>query len=649
MKAFFQKNWIHFAAVAAMYIISLLYCKPVTEGYGLKQHDIQQWHGMAHEGVEYRTEKGEEALWTNSMFAGMPMMQISMIYAGNVASTISHYYTTLIGRPVDIIFLHMLGFYIFAIVLGMRPLVGMIGAVAMAFASYEIIVIQAGHNAKAMATAFLAPLLATFIATYQRKISLSLIALAGIFMAFEIACNHVQVTYYMAFLLLGLGIYFLVRAIKMKEIKDFTIKTASLIGVFALAGLMNSGNLIMTKDYAKHTIRGGNDVTINPDGTVATKNSSGLDRDYITHWSYGIGETFTLISPNIKGGGSFPIANSQFQPILENSDLSMESQREVGNYGAYWGDQPFTSGPVYLGAIICVLALLALVFWKSPMKWVFLAVSLLAIALSWGKNFMGLTNFFIDYVPGYSMFRTVTIILIIVELCAVALAMYFIDYALKNRDELIAQKNKLFIVLGAIFVFTLVMRSITIDDFQGQAEKEQLANMSSGYYQQIYSMDPEVLKANYGLDVTNKQQVDQFVNAQIDQVKSKIEDLKTVRHEIYKASWTRTAAFTFMTALVLVLFVSVSLSPVLFLGALFVITAFDVIPVAYDYLGSQQDDRGEYKYWVEAGLINYPISTNEADREILAMEVAANPKLGGIIEKAAQQGATKADELGYTG
>src|SRR5690606_3368542 len=221
---------------------------------------------------------------------------------------------------------------------------------------------------------------------------------------------------------------------KMKEIKDFTIKTASLIGVFALAGLMNSGNLIMTKDYAKHTIRGGNDVTINPDGTVATKNSSGLDRDYITHWSYGIGETFTLISPNIKGGGSFPIANSQFQPILENSDLSMESQREVGNYGAYWGDQPFTSGPVYLGAIICVLALLALVFWKSPMKWVFLAVSLLAIALSWGKNFMGLTNFFIDYVPGYSMFRTVTIILIIVELCAVALAMYFIDYALKNRD-----------------------------------------------------------------------------------------------------------------------------------------------------------------------------------------------------------------------
>jgi hypothetical protein len=651
MKAFFQKNWIHFAAVAVMFIITIIYCKPVTEGYGVKQHDIEQWQGMAHEAVEYRKMYGEEPLWTNSMFGGMPMMQISMIYSGNLINKVSQVFTETIGRPVDIIFMHMLGFYIFAILLGIRPIVGLIGAVAMAFSSYEIIVIQAGHNAKAMATAFLAPVLGAFIRTYKTKLSILILALAGIFMAFEIGCNHVQVTYYFAFLLIGLGFYFFFKAIKEKTIKDFMMKTAGLVVVFILAAVVNSGNLLLTNDYAKHTIRGGNDITINPDGTPASNQSSGLDRDYITHWSYGIGETFTLMSPNVKGGGSFALGGSQFESVLENSDHSSETKNELANYSVYWGDQPFTSGPVYIGAVICMLAFLSLFFWNSKMKWVFLAVSLLSIGLSWGKNFMGLTNLFIDYVPGYSMFRTVTIILIMVELCAVALALFFIEYFISNRELFVREKKKFGIVVAAILLFTLVMRFMgnSIDDFSGASEREQLARVESGYMQQVLSMDPQVLKTNYGVDINNRQQVTEFVGVQVKQVEEKMGLMKDIRQTIYKDSWTRTAAFTFFTGLMLYLFLATSMTPLILTISLLLLTTIDLIPVAYDYLGSQTDVNGDYKYWEENGLIRYPVATNAADREILEMEAAADPKLAGVIAKATQKGNDEAEEYGYTG
>lgn len=651
MKSFFQKNWIHFVAIAVMYIVTLIYCKPVTEGYGIKQHDIQQWHGSAHETVEYKKQFHEEPLWTNSMFGGMPLIQISVVYSGNLISGISQLYTVTLGRPVDIIFLHMLGFYIFALLLGINPLIGVIGAIAMAFASYEIIIIQAGHNSKAMATAFMAPVLGAFIRGYKGKPMLWVYALAGIFMAFEIACNHVQVTYYLAILLLGLGFYFFFKALKDKSIKDFFIKTASLVAVFLLAALINSGNLVLTKEYAKHTIRGKNDVTINPDGRPASNQSEGLDRDYITQWSYGIGESFTLISPNVKGGGSFAIGGSQFESILDNSDLSSAAKSEVAKNGAYWGDQPFTSGPVYIGAVIFVLAILALFFWTSKMKWVFLSISFLAIALSWGKNFMPLTNFFIDFAPGYNLFRTVTIILVLVELCAISLALFFVDYLVKNKALFIEQKRKLLFVLGGIVVFTLAMRSIgsSIDDFSGTAEKEQIASIGNQYTQQILSMDPAVLMRDYQLDINNSQQIKTFVDMQVKQVEENMTDVKMVRQEIYKDSWMRTTAFAFFTGLVVFLFVSTSMSAVVLSVLLIALTAFDLIPIAHDYLGTQKDAADNYKYWVDAGLIDYPISANEGDLQIMEMELAANPNLIGIIDKAAQTASKEAIDKGYTG
>lgn len=651
MKAFFQKNWIHFVAIIGMYIATLIFCKPVTEGYQVKQHDIQQFQGMSHEVVEFRKLYDEEPLWTSSMFGGMPLMQISVKYSGNIINTIKIMYIQALGRPIDIIFMHMLGFYIFALLLGMNPVVGVLGAIAMAFASYEIIIIQAGHNAKAMASAFLAPVLGAFIRIYRDKLKLWLLALAGVFMAFEIACNHVQVTYYLAILLIGLGFFYFFKALKEKTLILFFKKTVGLIGVFVLAGIINSPNLLLTSDYAKHTTRGGNDVTINPNGTIVQKQSSGLDVDYITQWSYGIDETFTLISPNIKGGGSFGFMGSQFEDNLLNSDLSPEQQEAVASNGVYWGDQPFTSGPVYIGIVVFILALLGLFFWNNRVKWVFLAVSVLAIALSWGNNFMFLTEFFVDYVPAYNMFRSVTIILILVELCAIALAMFFLHYLFNNRELFIEQKKKLAFILGGVVLFSIIMGLMgnTVDDFTSDAEQQQLSQIEGSIYQQIMSQDPTVLLANYRLDVNNKQQVKQFVDAQVQRIKSSQADLKLVRQDIYQSSWMRTASFAFFTGLIIFLFVSTSLSSSLLGLALVFLTAIDVMPVAYDYLGAQTDLNGDYKYWMDGGLKKFPVSANEADRQIMAMEVQANPELGQLISKSEQVANQEALDLDLTG
>ncbi len=256
------------------------------------------------------------------------MIQISVIYGGNIIKSISNFYFSVIPAPMGIVFLHLICFYILGLFLRINPIVTAVGAFAFAFASYEIIIIEAGHATKAMATAFLPAIVGSFIYCYQKRTILGIL-LSSLFMAFELSTNHVQVTYYLAFLLIFMGFVFLYDAWKSKELKAFFITTASLICGYLVALVINYGNIGLTTDYAKHTIRGGNDITINSDGTKATQQSSGLDKDYITQWSYGIGETFTLISPNVKGGGSYALGNSPFVSILENTELKMEIRNSL--------------------------------------------------------------------------------------------------------------------------------------------------------------------------------------------------------------------------------------------------------------------------------------------------------------------------------
>ncbi len=648
MKSFFQKNWIHFAAIAFFFIVAAIYFKPQLEGYGLKQHDVEQWKGMAHETEAFRIKTGQEALWTNSMFGGMPTTQISVLYGGNYIKELYYFYVKLIPGPFGILLLHLIGFYILALFLRLNPIVAILGSIAFSFASYEIIIIQAGHLTKAYATAMLPPLLGAFIYAFRTNRWWG-VAFAGLFMTLELAMNHVQVTYYFFFVLGFVGIYFLIRSISKKELKSFLITSGGLIAVFILALGINNGNLTLTNEYAPYTIRGANDVSIAPDGLQAKNQSSGLDKDYITNWSYGIGETFTLLSPNVKGGGSFVLGGSQFEDVLDNSELPSNTINELKNYPAYWGEQPFTSGPVYIGVVVTLLAFLGMIFVKSKIKWALLAVTIFAIALSWGKNFMGLTDFFIENVPGYNKFRTVTIILIIVEVTIPLIGILFLDMLIKQRDEIIAKKKQLFIALGVFFVFLLGVKMVGLgDNYSSSSDQTQLASIEKNIKEQIGSMDPQTLSTQYGIDANNPSSMQVFIDAQMKTYEDNFMNLKTIREDIFNASMNRSLIFVFFASIFILLFILFKVPSMVLSGGLLLLTMVDMIPVAHNYLGDQDAGNG-YKYWEEFGKTTHPVSASTADYQILEQELALNPKLKSIIAKAESDGKREADELEYSG
>ncbi len=650
MKNFFQKNWPHFAVLAAFIVIMYAYFAPEFDGNRLKQHDVEQYIGMAQETKAFREKANEEPLWTNSMFGGMPTIQISTLYNGNFFQQSSLWFLGFFGVPSGIFLLHLLGFYLLAMCMRIKPLIGFIGAVAFAFASYEIVVLQAGHNSKAMSVALMAPVVGAFIMAYRHNWKWGAL-LSGLFMSYELANNHLQVTYYLAFLLAGLGVYELIQAIITKEFKKFLITSGSVMAAYLLAVFINYGNISLTNDYAKHTIRGGNDVTINPNGTPATNNTEGLDKEYITNWSYGVGESFTLISPYVKGSASVGLADSGFGEMVENSDRSMEDINEVMNapFPVYWGDQPMTSGPVYLGVVVMFLALLGMVFIKDRSKWVFLGISVLALALSWGKNFMGLTDFFIENIPGYNKFRTVTIIMVLIELCIPIIAVLLLQRLYEAREEIKSQKRNFLIVSGAFFVFLLGVKTVGLgDNYTSKQEVEQMNAYPAQVSQQIRAIDPKVLAEQYRVDPTNQQQIQQFIDAQVDGANNRYSLMKGVREEIFTSSMNRSLIFAFLIIGVMALFFYTAISSEFIVAGVAALVLADLVFVDQNYLSSKEDDKGNLKYWAEAPTILYPLSPNKADNDIMTLETM-DPAVAKVVKAAEKDGKAKAEELAYSG
>lgn len=637
--------------VACMMIICAIYFKiQYTEGgHGLRQHDVEQWKGMSNEITQFKDQTGEETLWTNSMFGGMPTVQISIGFTGNILKTGFQYFYDVFRQPMGLVLMHMLGFYLMAIFLRIHPLIGFLGAIAFSFASYEIIILQAGHITKSAATALMAPVVGAFIYSYRQRNLLG-IALCGILMALEISMNHLQVTYYLFYLLGALGVYFLIDAWRKHAIKEYLMTTGGLLVVIGAAVLINLGNIQMTNDYAKYTIRGKNDVTIQPNGEPVTVASEGLDKDYITQWSYGIGETFTLISPNVKGGGSFEFKNSQFEETLENADIPSSAVRQLQKgYGVYWGDQPFTSGPVYIGIVVFFLALLGLIFLDNKIKWPLFIITVLAIMLSWGKNFMWLTEFFIDYIPGYDKFRTVTIFLVMVELCVPLLGMLFLDHLLKNREEWKTRKKGILIASASFLVFMIVVNAVGLgDNYTSAQDKEQIEGSRKYVYEQIMAMNPNDLRQQ-NIDPNNEEQIAQIVDAQVESITASFDKLKVVREDIYHASWMRSILFGLFASAFVLLFLYTSLSGYILVGGLILLTMIDQIPVARDYLGEQEVATNVYKYWEDVGRSEFPIMAGEGDEQIMLSELAINPALASKVDAAAKKAVKIADEKGLTG
>ncbi|MDX1446888.1 YfhO family protein [Lishizhenia sp.] len=632
---FFKRNWVHFFALGLFFIITLGYFSPQFGGNGLKQHDIEQFIGMSHETVEYRAENGEEPLWTNSMFGGMPTYQISTVYDGNLMTKIKRALGFWIGSPAGIFLTYLTGFYIMLLCFRTNKWVAILGALAFAFSSYYIIILQAGHNSKAVAIALAPPVIGAFYMAFRNNLKWGIL-LSALFMGMEISANHLQITYYLGIVLLFMGIVELVRAFgKESNFKRFGLATVGILVAYGFALGINYGNITFTNDYAKYTIRGENDIKINPDGTTAAKNQSkGLDKDYITQWSYGIGESMTLISPYIHGGGSAVIGNSPFKDKLKEKEFRSDAP-ELAKQMMYWGDQPIVTGPVYLGIIVVFLALLALVFVKDRMKWALLAATILCLMLSWGKNYMGLTEFFIDNIPGYNKFRAVTIILAIVEICVPLLGVLFLQKLVNEREAIKAQMKTFYIVSGASALLLLIFAFAgTGDDYLSERENEFLYGMEANVRSQIESIPVEQAKQQYGVNLNNPQEKNAFIqNVVANQTKS-FDAVVAFRADVAKSSYLRSFGFLLVAALLIFAFLKYDFKKELLIGGLAVLILADLIPVDRIYLNAEKEGR-EMKFWMPEFEKRNPFSPTTADQQIMQNEIAQNPALKAIIDEAA--------------
>ena len=429
----------YLVALIVFLVVTFVYFNPMFQGSSLKQGDVVNFQGMSKEIVDFREKTGTEPLWTNSMFGGMPAYQISVVYKANLVRHIDRILSFGFPRPANIVFLYFLGFFILLIVLGVNPWMAIAGSLAFGFSSYFFIILEAGHNTKAHAIAYMAPVIAGILLTFRRKYLLGGI-LTALFAALEIRTNHLQITYYLLITIIIIAIAQFADDLKSKQLPAFLKAVGVLIIAGVIAILPNITNLLTTIEYSKETTRGKTELT--SDKKIET---SGLDKEYATQWSYGIGETWTLLIPNTKGGASGRLGDSP--EALEKVDAQM--REIVGGQNHYWGEQPFTSGPVYAGALIMFLFVLGLFFVKSNLKWALLAATLLSIMLAWGKNFTPLTYFFMDYFPGYNKFRTVSMILVIAELCIPLLALLAINEIIKNPRIIIEKKWYFFGALGA--------------------------------------------------------------------------------------------------------------------------------------------------------------------------------------------------------
>jgi len=408
----FKSAWPYLVAIVIFLVITLVYLSPLMEGKKIYQSDIVHFQGASKEIVDFRNRTGQEPLWTNSMFGGMPAYQISVRYAGNIFGFVDDILTLGLPHPANMLFLYFLGFFILLLVLRVNPWLSVAGAIGFAFSSYFISIIEAGHNSQAHAIGYMAPVIAGMILTLRKKYLWGFI-LTAVFLSLEVKQNHVQITYYLTLMALILGLVELIYTVRNKDLISYLKSIAVLLVAVVFAVLTNLTLLWATYDYGKYTIRGKSELT-----TDKTNRTTGLDKDYATQWSYGIGETMTLIIPDFYGGSSndSPGMNSNIAKALRSNNIPEESIKGfAGQPGLlYWGGQPWTS-PVYAGSIIVFLFILGLIIVRGPLKWWLLAATALSLVLSWGHNFMWFTDLFLTYFPGYNKFRAVTMILVIVE------------------------------------------------------------------------------------------------------------------------------------------------------------------------------------------------------------------------------------------
>ncbi len=485
------KIWLPDVLVVLLFVvISFAYFFPADiEGKVLYRHDSSAGRGAGQEMQEYYQRTGERTRWTNALFGGMPTYQLSPSYnSTELLSEAAKTYHLWLPENVWYVFAYLLGFYILLRAFDFRQYLAALGAIVWAFSSYFFIIIAAGHIWKVMALAYLPPMIAGVVLAFRGKYLWGLLVTA-FFAGLEVLANHVQMTYYYLFIIFAMVIALIIQELRsgrldVRERWKHVAKAIAVCAVGAAIGIaLNLSNLYHTWSYGQESMRGKSELV---KMKAENQTNSGLDRDYITQWSYGIDETWTLLVPNAKGG-SHHIHLSDEKAAMKQCDPELAEY--VGQWYLYWGDQPFTAGPVYVGAFVLMLFIVGLFIVKGPLKWALLVVTILSVLLSWGKYFMPLTDFFIDYVPMYAKFRTVSSILVIAEFTIPLLAMLALKELLSANGETIRRKQWAIgvgyaLTAGVAALFALMPSAFF--DFTSYTDVAQLKRMLPEEYLSVF-------------------------------------------------------------------------------------------------------------------------------------------------------------------
>ncbi len=538
----------YIASVLIFIIVSLTYFSPVLEGKQLRQSDIINYKGSVKEIEDYKALTGEEVLWTNSMFGGMPAYQISVYYHTNVVPFFNKLFKLWLPHPAGLLFVLFIGFFILLAVLRVNPWLAAAGALAFGFSTYFFAFIEVGHNAKVLAIGYMPAVLAGVILAYRGRI-LAGAALTALFMALELTVNHVQITYYLLFILAAVVIAEFVWALIKKQFLLFLKASGALLAAGIIALGPNVAPLWTNYEYMKETIRGKSELT-----TDQSNKSGGLDKDYITQWSYGTGETFTLLIPDAKGGASGRLAENK--GAMNAIDRRMKES--VGQQNTYWGNMPFTSGTVYAGAFIVFLFLLGLMIVRDRLKWALLGITVLGILLAWGHNLYPLTEFFVDYVPFYNKFRAVSTLMVIACMSLPLLATMTIKEIIDRKDEFRQIRRYFFIAagftLGLLLLFWLFPK---------------------GFFNFFSAQELTYFDSVRGQGV-DESQLDAFMD-----------NLETARLHIFKMSALRSILFVVLGAGLIWLYGSMKkMSRYLLIAGVALIVLIDLVPLNRRYINS---------------------------------------------------------------
>ena len=492
MKPILKKTLIHGGIIFFFFLVAAIYMAPAFDGKVIQQGDIQKWEAMAKEQMDFHEKTGEHTIWNSSMFSGMPGYQIST--GVNTHSIFTKFKNFINLRFVEhngdigVIFLYLIGFYVSLIAIGLSPWLSLLGALAFGLGSYNIIIIEAGHLNKAFAMAMMAPILGGMLLVLKKKNYIWGGILFAVALGTQIAYNHIQITYYTMLIGIILGVVYLIYAIKEKWLKQFLAGVGVLLIGCAFAICCNASNLFMNQEYVKYTMRGGSEITVSPEDLYkdgepkSIAASNGLDKDYAFAWSYGKGETYTLLVPGAYGGGSGETVgtDSEFYKTFHQKQAPL-----------YWGDQPFTSGPVYFGAIVIFLFVLGMFVVKGPERWWILLATILSIMMAWGKNLMGFNSFIFDHLPMYNKFRTPSMSLVMANVTMVMLAVLVLK-AIFDKDNSIDKKKLnlgLYISTGITAGFILLMMALSNSfSFSGASDVQMAAQ-----YGNQWDMIQEVL------------------------------------------------------------------------------------------------------------------------------------------------------------